>query len=330
MSIPRLPFIGITIAALALAIAAGAFALAGALGAGPATAEGGGDNDDEIAALAGALGVTVEELEAAKRQVMLDRIDAAVESGWLGEERAERLREAVESGEEPGHGRGFRGPGFGWHGADGSEGAALAEALGVTIEELEAAMREVVLARIDAAVADGKLSEERAAAMREAIESGEPFAREGFKRGHRGRGFGFPKGAFAERFGFDFDGEMTPEALLEEIDAAVESGWLGEERAEMLREAIESGESFEFEVDGFGFGHRGRGFGHDADGFGFDFGGMNIDELRQAMLDRLDAAVEAGMLSEEQAEALRTLIESVDGEDWREFGFGRGFHRGHR
>ena len=124
---------------------------------------------------------------------------------------------------------------------------------------------------------------------------------------------------------------MTPEALLEEIDAAVESGWLGEERAEMLREAIESGESFEFEVDGFGFGHRGRGFGHDADGFGFDFGGMDIDELRQAMLDRLDAAVEAGMLSEEQAEALRTLIESVDGEDWREFGFGgRGFHRGHR
>ena len=316
MSIPRLPFIGITIAALALAIAAGAFALAGALGAGPATA--GGGDDDERAALAGALGVTVEELEAAKRQVMLDRIDAAVESGWLGEERAERLRDAVESGEEPGHGRGFRGPGFGWHGADG-EGAALADALGVTVEELEAAMREVVLARIDAAVESGKLSEERADAMREAIESGEPFGREGFERGHRGRGFGFPRGEFG--FGFEFDGEMTPGKLLEKIDAAVENGWLSEERAETMREAIESGEPFEFEGEGFGFGHE---------GFGFEFGSMDIDELRQAMLDRLDAAVEAGMLSEEQAEALRTLIESVDGEDWRGFGFGRGFHRGHR
>ena len=321
MSIPRLPFIGITIAALALAIAAGAFALAGALGAGPATAGGGGD--DEITTLAEALGVTVEEMEAARRQVMLDRIDAAVESGWLGEERAERLREAVESGEEPGHGRGFRGHhgfGFGWHGGEDSDGAAFAEALGVTVEELEAAMREVVLARIDAAVESGKLSEERADSMREAIESGEPFGREGFERGHRGRGFGFPRGEFG--FGFEFDGEMTPEKLLEKIDAAVENGWLSEERAETMREAIESGEPFEFEGEGFGFGHE---------GFGFEFGSMDIDELRQAMLDRLDAAVEAGMLSEEQAGALRTLIESVDGEDWREFGFGgRGFHRGHR
>lgn len=267
MSIPRLPFIGITIAALALAIAAGSFALAGALGAGPAAAEGDGDDrgahhdrgdHDKGAALAEALGVTAEELEAAKRQVALDRIDAAVDSGELSEERADALREAVESGE----GRGHRGFGFGWHDDEGDEGEAFAEALGVTVEELEAAMREVALDKIGTAVESGRLSEERAEMLREAIESGEPFERERFDRGHRGRGFGFPKGDFADGFGFD---------------------------------------------------------------------GMDADELRQAMFDRLDAAVEAGMLSAEQADALRTLIESADGDGWRGFGFGgRGLHRGHR
>ena len=263
MSIPRLPFIGITIAALALAIAAGAFALAGALGAGPATAEGDGDGD-KGAALAEALGVTVEELEAAKRRVALDRIAAAVESGRLGEERAGTLREAIESGEERGHWRGHGGHGghgWGWHGDGDDGGAAFAEALGVTVEELDAAMRQVALDKIDAAVADGKLTEERAEALREAIESGEERWHGRFERGHRGRGFG--KGAF----------------------------------------------------------------GHDADGFR----GMTAEERQQAMFDRLDAAVEAGMLSAEQAGALRTLIESADGDGWRGFGFGgRGFHRGHR
>ena len=257
MSIPRLPFIGITIAALALAIAAGAFALAGALGAGPATAEGDGDSD-KGAALAEALGVTVAELEAARRQVALDRIDAAVESGRLSEERAGTLREAIESGEERGHWRGHRRH-FGWHGDEDDGGAAFAEALGVTVAELEAARRQVALDRIDAAVADGKLTEERAEALREAIESGEGRWHGRFGRGHRGRDFG--KGAF----------------------------------------------------------------GHDADGFR----GMTAEERQQAMLDRIDAAVEAGWLSDEQAGALRTLIESGDGDGWRGFG-GRGFHRGHR
>lgn len=259
MSIPRLPFIGITIAALALAIAAGAFALAGALGAGPATAGGDGDGD-KGAALAEALGVTVAELEAAKRRVALDRIDAAVESGQLSEERAATLREAIESDEERGHWRGHYGHGWGWHGDEDDGGAAFAEALGVTVEELEAAMRQVALDRIDAAVADGKLTEERAEALREAVESGEERGHWRFERGHRGRGFG--KGAF----------------------------------------------------------------GHEA-----GFRGMTTEERQQAMFDRIDAAVEAGRLSEEQADALRTLIESGDGDGWRGFGFGgRGFHRGHR
>ena len=312
--------LGIGIAAIALAVAAGAFALTGAFGIGPAAAEGGDDGDrgahhdrddhdegDEGAALAEALGVTVEDLEAAMRQVMLDRIDAAVDAGRLSEEHAEALREAIESGEEPG--RGFRGHhgfghGLGWRGDEGEEGAAFAEALGVTAEELEAAMRQVALDRIDAAVEAGKLTEERAEMLREAIESGEPFERGRFDRGHRGRGFGF-----------GFDGAS--------VDV------LPEDLAERLRDLLEAVESGEFDARDFGesFGIFRLGI---AGGFGFD-GAMTAGERQQAMLDRIDAAVEAGTLSEERADALRTLIESDDGEGWSGFGWpGRRFHRGHR
>ena len=312
--------LGIGIAAIALAVAAGAFALTGAFGIGPAAAQNGDDDGDrgaqhdhdegdEGAALAEALGVTVEELEAAMRQVMLDRIDAAVEAGRLTEERAETLREAIESGEEPG--RGFRshhgfGHGFGWHGDEGDEGAAFAEALGVTVEELETAMRQVALDRIDAAVEAGKLTEERAEMLREAIESGEPFERDRFDRGHRGRGFGF---------GFGFDGTIADV--------------LPEDLAERLRDLLEAVESGEFDARDFGesFGIFRLGIGG---GFGFD-GAMTVEERQQAMLDRIDAAVEAGTLSEERADALRTLIEADDGEGRGGFGWpGRGFHRGHR
>ena len=387
--------LGIGIAAIALAVAAGAFALTGAFGIGPAAAEGGDDDGDrgaqhdrdkgdEGAALAEALGVTVEELEAAMRQVMLDRIDAAADAGMLTEERAETLREAIESGEEPG--RGFRGHhgfghGLGWHGDEGDEGAAFADALGVTVEELEAAMRQVMLDRIDAAADAGMLSDERAEALHEAIESGEePGHGRGF-RGHHGFGWhgdvGDEGAAFAEALGVTVE-ELEAairQVTLDRIDAAVEAGRLSEERAEMLREAIESGEPFE--RDRFDHGHRGRGFGFGfgfdgasadvlpedlaerlrdlleavesgefdvrdfgesfgifrlgiAGGFGFD-GAMTAGERQQAMLDRIDAAVEAGTLSEERADALRTLIETDDGEGWGGFGWpGRGFHRGHR
>ena len=310
--------LGIGIAAIALAVAAGAFALTGAFGIGPAAAEGGDDDGDrgaqhdrdkgdEGAALAEALGVTVEELEAAMRQVMLDRIDAAVDAGMLTEERAETLREAIEAGEEPGHGRGFRGHhgfghGLGWHGDEGDEGAAFADALGVTVEELEAAIRQVALDRIEAAVDAGMLTEERAEMLREAIESGEPFERDRFDHGHRGRGFGF-------------DGAS--------VDV------LPEELAERLRDLLEAVESGEFDARDFGesFGIFRLGI---AGGFGFD-GAMTAGERQQAMLDRIDAAVEAGTLSEERADALRTLIETDDGEGWGGFGWpGRGFHRGHR
>ena len=134
-----------------------------ALGVGVVLAEGGGDDGerdrsataDETkqerreefrAALAEELGVTAEALEAAFRQVALDRVDDALEAGTITEEQAEALRTAIDSGEWRGKRRGggaFRHGGF---------------AEGTSLEELKADWKQAALDRIDAAVDAGKIS----------------------------------------------------------------------------------------------------------------------------------------------------------------------------
>ena len=188
-----------------LFVALGIAVLFSALGLGVVLAEGGGDGDtgkraraeERRAAFAEALGVTAGELDAAFKQVALDRIDAAVEAGKLTEEQAAEARAKIESGElgdRAGKGRlghAFKRArrGVDADGADGRE--ALAAALGVTVDDLAAARRQVALDRVDAAVEAGKITEEQAAAMRAAIESGE---KPDFGKGKRGHDRGFRKG----------------------------------------------------------------------------------------------------------------------------------------
>lgn len=78
----------------------------------------------------------------------------------------------------------------------------LAENLGVTREALDAGLKQTALDMLDQAVADGLIDADRAAEIREKIESGEaplgigPFGGGGF-RGHGGHhGGGFPGGPF--------------------------------------------------------------------------------------------------------------------------------------
>ncbi len=171
-----------------------------ALGVGVVLAEGGGDGEERDgsatagetrqerreeyrAALAEELGVTVEELEAAFRQVALDRVNDALEAGTITEEQAETLRTRVDSGEWRGKrwgGHPFRYRGF---------------AEGTSLEELKADWQQAALDHIDAAVEAGKISEEKADAWRTAIESGERPERED---GFRGRHGGF-KGRWSQR-----------------------------------------------------------------------------------------------------------------------------------
>jgi len=126
--------------------------------------------------LAEALGVTVEELEAAFKRVALDRVDAAVEAGTITEDQAETIRTKIESGEWRGKRRG--GHGFG-------RGGSLD---GDTLDEWKAVWKQAVLDRIDAAVEAGNISAERAEELKTAIESGEKPDRDGRPGGRRGFG----------------------------------------------------------------------------------------------------------------------------------------------
>ena len=207
-----------------------------------------------------ALGVTVEEIEAAKQEVALALLDEAVAAGTISAERAEAVREAIESGETPGKrfgsGHSFRKGGN--RVTSGEERERFAEALGVTAEDLDAAMTQVALHQIEEAVAAGTISEKRAAAAREVIESGEARGKRfgfghSFRKGGNRVTSGEERERFAEALGVtveDLDAARTQVAL-DRIDEAVAAGTISAERAEAVREAIESGEAFE----------RGR-FGH--------------------------------------------------------------------
>lgn len=107
---------------------------------------------DEL--LADALGITVEELEAAQDAGRTAAIEQAVADGLMTQEQADRLL----SNE-----RGFRG-----HirfGADIDAEALLADALGISVEELQAAREEALGARLDQLVADGVITQEQAEMM---------------------------------------------------------------------------------------------------------------------------------------------------------------------
>ncbi len=97
-----------------------------------------------ISGLAENLGVSQEELEEAIDQTQFDLVDERVAAGDLTEEQADQIRERIESGEGPFFGKGGR-----RHAGGGLGGEALAEFLGISTEELrEARADEQSLAQI--------------------------------------------------------------------------------------------------------------------------------------------------------------------------------------
>ncbi len=110
-------------------------------------------NQDEL--LAEALGVTVEELQAAREAVRVAAIEQAVADGDLTQEQADQIL-ANENGR---HG--------GKHGLPGRDDydALLAEELGVTVEALAAAREEVQAAHIAEMIEAGVLTQEQADMM---------------------------------------------------------------------------------------------------------------------------------------------------------------------
>lgn len=159
-------------------------------------------------ALAGKLGVSVDELQAAQEDAKTQVIDGAVASGRITEEQAERLRNA-----EPGDLR--RGFGMRMRHAIGNAFETAAEILGLTTEDvrqgfadgkslndlaaeqgvtdLEAQLVTELTADIQAKVTDGSITQEQADRMLENLSErvSNLVDHEGGKFGGR---FGGPRG----------------------------------------------------------------------------------------------------------------------------------------
>jgi hypothetical protein len=146
-----------------------------------------GGADDE--ALAAALGITVEELQAARQKVYVDRLAQAVEDGIITQEQADSMQ-AMNALK-----------------AYIDRQAILAEALGMTVNELEAAradgslsdtlagitpadlqerMQAATEAVVQQAVADGVITQAQADLVLEQIANGAGMI--GGFGGHHGRG----------------------------------------------------------------------------------------------------------------------------------------------
>jgi hypothetical protein len=148
-------------------------------------------------ALAARLGLSVDQLKEAQKQARIDLINQAVAAGRLTQQQADRMIQAIQSGQgagqrgqmRPGQGQrgqqqrpnqGQRGPGMPGPGqavADflgmtpdqlraefqaGKSLAQIAEAKGVTRDALKAKILETRKARLDAAVAAGRMTAQQA------------------------------------------------------------------------------------------------------------------------------------------------------------------------
>ena len=98
-------------------------------------------------ALAEALGITVEEFQAAEDEARAAAVAQAVADGVLTQEQADAI---IANGSSRGYHFSY------------DKNTYLAEALGITVEELEAAKLEVYTAQLDEMVAAGTITQEEA------------------------------------------------------------------------------------------------------------------------------------------------------------------------
>ena len=124
-----------------------------ALNGGPGI-EGSGDAYDQ--ALADALGISLEDLQAAYSDAQAAAIQKAVDEGLLTQDQADQLQNHPMIG-----GHGMLGLRFG----DIDMDALLADALGISVDDLNAAQLQAQQTLLDQAVANGNLTQEQADLM---------------------------------------------------------------------------------------------------------------------------------------------------------------------
>lgn len=155
---------------------------------------------DQITALAEALGISVDELEAAFEAVHTKIINEAVSDGLITEEQANDMLENT----PPVGSRHMRFPGHFMRGEDFN--TLLAEELGIDAETLNAAFQEVQVTMLEQALADGKITQDEFE-MSQLRMKMNPYFEEAFS-----------------------------EAYQNAIAAALEDGTITEEQAELLQE----------------------------------------------------------------------------------------------
>lgn len=135
--------------------------------------------------LADALGITTEELQAAQETARVAAIDQALEQGLITQAQADALKENQ---------RGLLGGRFGGRGMPGMFGmfgmfgldadidheALLADALDITVEELQDARQAARDAYLEQAIADGNLTEEEADLVKARQALGQYMEEQGF------------------------------------------------------------------------------------------------------------------------------------------------------
>jgi hypothetical protein len=260
------------------------------------------------AALAAKLGITAEEVAAA-RQTAHDAVVAELgeptrpESRPETDEEREALKAQMQARQE-------------------LHETKLAEALGITVEELDAARLAVAEERLAAKVAAGELTQEQADARLEALRNGE-LPEEGFgRRGPGGRGGDrHERGAEAQAALAAELGKTTEEltAARQRAHEAVVAE-LGEPtRPESRPETDEEREALRAQMQ-----QR-----RDLETTKFaEALGISVDELKAARIavvkDELDAKVAAGELTQEEADAKLQAIQDGEVPDH----IGRRGHRG--
>lgn len=190
--------------------------------------------DDEY--LAEALGITTDELNTARQTAYEAALAQALEQGLITQAQADSLKSG-------GAAYPFGGHWSGWLSENGIDyEALLADALGISVEQLQEAKLSAQNARIDQAVADGDLTEDQALVMkaRNALANSQEFQ------------------------------DSLQSAYAAAIQQAVDDGLITQEQADLLLQ-----QSTGFGLPGFGgpgmFGGMPAGPGRHGGGFLGDF-----------------------------------------------------------
>lgn len=136
------------------------------------------EEGQSLSEIAEAQGMDEAAFEAAFQAVAIERIDQAVADGDLTEEQATLLKERIENGAPFLGGPGGRGWGRGAGPLAeilGDPQELLAEATGMTVEELETALQTTIESRLEAAVEAGDITQEQADNFQERLDDGLPF-----------------------------------------------------------------------------------------------------------------------------------------------------------